>query len=597
MASSPNSATWTPIGQTTNQLVLYHPPSHALQVLAHSGQYAGPSRPRPQLLLSYEAPAPSICRTCGQLVPILSLEQDADALDPVPFLDRSNHSVYFQTLARAHEGSRPSTPRRRLSTPSADELDEAILEGYYQRYFREERRLGFGAEGSVFLAVHTIDGNELGTYAVKKVAVGKSRSYLVRMLQEVKLLEQLRHPNVIAYHHSWLDRTRFSSFGPPVIALHVLMTYANAGNLDVYLATRSHAARAGEKDGDDGGLDSESFREMSQKDRIARLKKRRKSGAAAWRDENRAVLLLDSEEILLLFSDVVEGLAFLHSNGVLHLDLKCSNVLLHWEEGRLVPKAQIADFGTSEQMLRQARIRTGHTGTMEYMAPETLVVNDQGNWRPSDSHADVWSLGIILHKLLFLHLPYSQLDDLTRLHAEIVAYPGFVPTSEQVRSTQLRSIPADVLAVAQRLLDVYPDKRPSAEQVRAVLVRLRPKAEAAKKRQASNTRQSPKRSLLALSFLPPPTPEPQTLLPVDVDMYNPPQAIQWVRLTRALLFCAKIASLQPQLTGLHVPMIAVVVLLTLAVSEIMVEGDDYRSPLAAAMLHLAVYTACVRSAL
>ena len=56
------------------------------------------------------------------------------------------------------------------------------------------------------------------------------------------------------------------------------------------------------------------------------------------------------------------------------------------------PNAMISDFGTSEEMLRGRRERTGHTGTMEYMAPETLVCAN-GQWRPSDSHADMWSLG------------------------------------------------------------------------------------------------------------------------------------------------------------------------------------------------------------
>jgi serine/threonine protein kinase len=50
----------------------------------------------------------------------------------------------------------------------------------------------------------------LGTYAVKKIAVGTSKEYLVKMLREVRLLEALRHPNIIPYHHSWIDVTRFS---------------------------------------------------------------------------------------------------------------------------------------------------------------------------------------------------------------------------------------------------------------------------------------------------------------------------------------------------------------------------------------------------
>lgn len=75
------------------------------------------------------------------------------------------------------------------------------------------------------------------------------------------------------------------------------------------------------------------------------------------------------------------------------------------------PKALLSDFGTSEEMLKGRRERTGHTGTMEYMvcidahlvvdsyssdnlqAPETVVTDPHGQWRPSDSHADMWSLG------------------------------------------------------------------------------------------------------------------------------------------------------------------------------------------------------------
>lgn len=92
---------------------------------------------------------------------------------------------YFQILEEAHEGSRPPTPspgssRRgrsgtRTPTPGSglgpgggveddDILDEGELpaKGYYERYFREERKLGMGAEGSVYLATHIIGGNVLG---------------------------------------------------------------------------------------------------------------------------------------------------------------------------------------------------------------------------------------------------------------------------------------------------------------------------------------------------------------------------------------------------------------------------------------------------
>jgi serine/threonine protein kinase len=76
-------------------------------------------------------------------------------------------------------------------------------------------------------------------------------------LREVKLLEKLRHPNIITYHHSWLETARFSSFGLPIPTLQcvsldvlvlptdtdpwffsVLMEWAELGSLDDLIDSR-----------------------------------------------------------------------------------------------------------------------------------------------------------------------------------------------------------------------------------------------------------------------------------------------------------------------------------------------------------------------
>jgi hypothetical protein len=67
--------------------------------------------------------------------------------------------------------------------------------------------------------------------------VGDSHQYLMEILREarrhpcpfspptltpamqIRLLEQLRHPNIVSYHHAWIEPTRFSSFGPRVPTL------------------------------------------------------------------------------------------------------------------------------------------------------------------------------------------------------------------------------------------------------------------------------------------------------------------------------------------------------------------------------------------
>lgn len=349
-------------------------------------------------------------------------------------------------------------------------------DGYYSRFFLEEKRLGMGAEGSVFLCQHVLEGNPLGHYAVKKIAVGSSSPYLFKMLREVRLLEALRHPNIIPYHHVWIETTNFSSFGPPIAALHVLMMYANSGNLDTFIEAR-HSPSPGTGAFPPHNADSPSppldAAEMKRRFRTRRASSKLTRGEGAitqeqmrkWEEERRAVMLLSKEEVGSLFGDVVRGLAFLHSNSILHLDLKCSNVLLHLRDGLLIPTAMISDFGTSEEMLHQKRERTGHTGTMEYMAPETVFPDPQGVYRQTDSTADMWSLGLILHKMLFFRLPYNHDDTFTELEREIAAYKGFSASPAVIQACEGRGLPRQVLTLLERLVSLEPRTRPTAEKV------------------------------------------------------------------------------------------------------------------------------------
>ena len=107
-----------------------------------------------------------------------------------------------------------------------------------------------------------------------------------------------------------------------------------------------------------------------------------------------------------------------------------------------------------------------------------------GDWRPSDSHADMWSLGrakratstdfagMILHKMLFLKLPYRASEDLAALHDEIIRYSGFHPTPEVIEVCERRHIPRALLLLLERLLDLSPEQRPNAERVKLALSRF-----------------------------------------------------------------------------------------------------------------------------
>ncbi|KIJ42423.1 hypothetical protein M422DRAFT_171217 [Sphaerobolus stellatus SS14] len=436
-----------PILQASHQIVLYNPTSHAVSIHERSG--------------SSRRGKPLFCPYCDR--PLSSNIEDLASGLPSASGGRAHN--YFQLLEVSNESSRPSTPFGSQSPPrnlngQAGIATGNMAEGYFEAFFREEHRLGMGANGSVFLCQHVLDGNVLGRFAVKKIAVGQSHDYLVNALREVRLLETIHHPNIITYHHAWLETCRFSSFGPAVPTLFILMQLAEGGSLDDFIRARLGAPNS------DGPHSDTSVEPQSRSARIrafraaqARPELRRARNSER---HGRAVHFLSAEEVKSIFNDVVEGLGFLHAKSILHLDLKPGNVLLTWDENKLIPRAMLSDFGTYQDMVRPVRGRTGVTGTLEYTAPESLSINTQ----PS-SKADMWSLGMILHILLFFRLPYDHVEDsdLSQLEFEVQSYKGFKPSLEVVASCKRRGFPRAALILLEELLTINPRIRPSCEQI------------------------------------------------------------------------------------------------------------------------------------
>ncbi|KAI0284664.1 kinase-like domain-containing protein [Russula aff. rugulosa BPL654] len=513
--SQDRETSWRPILRASNQVVLYNPTSHALTI-HHSSHSTTLNPPVP--------PVPPLCPYCSQPLPngrtehdgsLHAHEQDSLFANLNRFEDVSGPraSNYFHLLQVANDSaSRPPSPPlhsthsipssqtdSRPPSPAGDNVftPDRMAEGYFNAFFQEEARLGMGANGSVFLCQHVLNGNHLGRFAVKKIAIGQSASYLLKILREVHLLETLRHPNIITYHHAWLETAQFSSFGPRIPTLHVLMQWAEGGSLDDYIDARlgrpTHVPHptsphaSADEDESLSDIHSRSariraFRAMQRASPSEKSSLRAKlnNNGHAWT----AVHLLSCEEVLGIFGGVAAGLGFLHDKSILHLDLKPGNVLLTWDEGTLIPRAMLSDFGTSRDMLQTPRPRSGNTGTLEYSSPESIPVPPHYTLPPTDSKSDMWSLGMILHKLVFFvsHRPglYGSdakslneddetSNDTDRLEREVSSYPGFKSSARLETLFTSRRLPRSYLVLLESLLNVSPAARPTCEKVLAAL--------------------------------------------------------------------------------------------------------------------------------
>ena len=173
---------------------------------------------------------------------------------------------------------------------------------------------------------------------------------------------------------------------------------------------------------------------------------------------------LTEQEILKIFSDVVEGVCWMHTRSppLMHRDLKVENILL---AGPGFYK--LCDFG-STAVPKDAAAQTMHEiqelelelnkhTTLQYRAPEMCDVwSRKGVGLP----ADIWALGVLLYKLCFYTTPFEEHGPLAILNCQykMPSYPNY--------SADIRNIISSILVESAQ-------QRPTAWQVHKEVCRLR----------------------------------------------------------------------------------------------------------------------------
>jgi serine/threonine protein kinase len=214
--------------------------------------------------------------------------------------------------------------------------------------------VGSGAFGKVYKSFNQIDNN---IYAIKKTPVTKES--IKYALQEIRILSKLNHSNVVQYFSSWaeLSKSEYNDESDEIVIkhpyskcyyLHLQMEYCNS--------------------------DLKCFLEMRKQ--------------------------LDLQQSKHIFTQILNGVKYIHDQGIIHRDIKPANILIKTIGNQFIVK--ISDFGLGKVLAKNFSDAEILTECTTYAGTELYASPEQYNGKSYSFSTDIYSLGIILFELVNL---------------------------------------------------------------------------------------------------------------------------------------------------------------------------------------------------
>lgn len=213
--------------------------------------------------------------------------------------------------------------------------------------------LGCGGFGKVFIGYDLIRSREI---AVKKVRTNSNKALMsmerTSLDCEIKVLRNLNHRNIV------------QCYGMEIVnsTMHIFMEFMAGGSIRDY---------------------------VSEKGR------------------------LNEDQVRCYCYQILEGVEYLHSNMVIHRDIKGANILLTAD----FKYAKLADFGLSKRLKRCSTVNglDATLGSPYWMAPE-VVRASSSNGEGYGRKADIWSIGCTIIEMLTCKPPWSTMEPMSAVY-------------------------------------------------------------------------------------------------------------------------------------------------------------------------------------